>query len=127
MAIINIFATLNMTFLNKTYKQGFNITLILLICVSIWKPTALSGANINKIDSLNLLSKMENNSLSAKDYFDLTFYEFHRDSLFRAVEYARKGIAIAEKEKDYETLGNLYNIKGYIHDKILKVIYMLEY
>ena len=104
-----------MTRHNIIYNQSFRIAFILLFCLTIWNPNFTKGANNNKIDSLLIVTKNEQPTLSAKDYFDLTFYEFHRDSLFRAMEYARKGISIAEKEKDYENLGNLYNIKGYIH------------
>jgi len=97
------------------YNQSFRIAFILLFCLIVWNPNFIKGANKNKIDSLKNVTKYEHPTLSAKDYFDLTFYEFHRDSLFRAMEYAREGITIAKNNNDYETLGNLYNLKGYIH------------
>ncbi len=70
---------------------------------------------ISHIDSLRQMEQSPDVELSAQDYFDLTIYEFHRDSLFLATKYASLGIAQAKEEHNYYVLGNLYNLKGYIH------------
>jgi len=99
----------------RKYYYSSKIAVLLVLGFLFFKPFHAFSAKDGHIDSLLLIKNYSINNLSAQDYFDITLFEFHRDSLFRAMEYARKGISIAKTENNYKILGNLYNIKGYIH------------
>jgi tetratricopeptide (TPR) repeat protein/DNA-binding CsgD family transcriptional regulator len=99
--------------INKQARKS--ILHVLFLVFLIFSSELSFGDNINHIDSLRLIEQNQKSELSAEDYFELTLYEFHRDSLFLATKYASIGISHAKEEGDYYVLGNLYNIKGYIH------------
>ena len=78
--------------------------------------TRVSYATVNRnIDSLLQQYYQDEDQLHANEYFDLIVYQYHNDSLFRTMELARKGIIKAKEEENYYVLGNIYNIKGYVH------------
>jgi len=69
----------------------------------------------SKIDSLLLLEKENPRKLDANAYATLCIYEIQRDSLLRALTYARTGINVAIEEQNYSALGRLYSYKGYMY------------
>lgn len=107
-----------MTKLNTPYRILSRISLILLILLFSYSSIAAApqiSINAQQIDSLLQVSKTTQSKLSAKSLYKITLYMFQKDSLFLAIDYAKKGILEAEKEENYKTLGELYIIKGYIY------------
>lgn len=104
--------------IKTTYHWLSRVSLILLLL--LYSNLAISKAPQNvtkdqKIDSLIRISKQDNSSVAPRDIYRITLYMYQKDSLFSAIEYAKKGIIRAESEEDYRTLGDLYIIKGYIY------------
>jgi len=96
-------------------REVFIALLLLLMITSSKANSSRYSQRPENIDSLMGLARTENNHLLAYDYFKITTYLFSSDSLYMAMDYAKKGIQAAEEEENYKVLGDLYIIKGYIY------------
>jgi len=96
-------------------REVITILLMFLMITSVKANSSRFSQRPSSIDSLMDLSHAENNQLLAFDYYKITTYLFSSDSLYMAMDYAKKGILAAEKEENYKVLGDLYIIKGYVY------------
>jgi len=101
--------------IKKIYYHNSKVFLLLAL-LFVLGLTAKGQLNSSRsIDSLVLLNSIDDSRLTATDYYDIVLYYFQKDSLFRTMEFARKGIEAAEEEGNYIVLGNIYIIKGYVN------------
>jgi tetratricopeptide (TPR) repeat protein len=96
----------------KKYHQQAVAVFILLMSFALAFSHKANAANI---DSLKQIAQSRPHALTADDFATLAIYELQRDSLFKALAYAREGINKAQDEGNYVALGRLYSYKGYMH------------
>ncbi len=108
-----------MTGQTRIYQPLNQVFLILLLSLMfsnhIQASKGIQKDRFAYMDSLLIVSKSNDSQIQAEEYYSITLYFFQIDSLFSANDYAKKGILAAEKEENYNVLGNLYIIQGYIY------------